>query len=151
MSIPDSMDEQLVRLLGQDARQNSETLAKQLNISAATVRRKIRKLIRSELLYIIGVVDPTKFGFQVAVVIALDIAQEKLESAMEALANQPEIRWISITTGRFDVIALARFHSTIGLSDFLTKRLTKIEGLKNSETFLCLNVEKGHYATLAGP
>lgn len=148
MSIPDSIDEQLVRLLGQDGRQNSEALAKQLNLSAATVRRRLRKLIRSKLLHITGVVDPAKFGFPLAVVIALDISNDKLESAMEELVNQPEITWISITTGRFDIIALARFPSTEALSKFIAKELTRIEGVKDSETFICLDIQKGHYVSL---
>jgi len=100
--------EQLVKLLGQDAQQNSETLARRLNLSAATVSRRLRKLIRSELLHIVGVVDPNNFGFPLAAVITLDVAHDKLESAMEALAKLPEIKWVSTTTGRFDIIALAR-------------------------------------------
>ena len=148
MSIPDSIDKQLVRLLGQDARQNSETLAKQLNVSAATVRRKLRKLIRSDMLHIVGLVDPNKFGFPLAVIIALDVAHDKLESASEVLVKRPEIKWVSSTTGRFDIIALARFPSTESLSDFMIKELTQMEGVKNSETFICLGVKKGCYGTL---
>ncbi len=143
--MPDSIDEQLVRLLGQDARQNSETLAKQLKLSSATVRRRLRKLIRDDLLHIVGVIDPTKFGFPVVVVITLNVSLNKLESAMEALAKQPEILWLSTTTGRFDVIALAGFRSTNRLAEFVTKELAQLEGVKDSETFVCLDVKKGHY------
>ena len=148
MSIPDLTDEQLVRLLGQDARQNSETLAKQLNLSAATVRRRLRKLLRSGLLRIVGVIDPTNFGLPLAAVITIDVAHDKLEAAMETLAKRPEIRWVSTTTGRFDIIAMAWFRSTDYLSDFVTKDLAKIEGLKDSETFICLDVQKGSYIRL---
>ena len=148
MSITDSKDEQLVRLLGQDARQTSDTLAKQLNVSTATVRRRLRKLIRSGLLHIIGVVDPTNFGLPLTVLIALDVAHDKLESAMNVLVNRPEIKWVSPTTGRFDILAIARFPSTESLSDFIVKEVTQIEGVKNSETFICLDVKKGHYGTL---
>ena len=143
MSTIDSMDVQIVRLLGQDARQDSETLAKQLNISSATVRRRLRKLIRDDLIRIVGLVDPTKFGFPVAVVITLDIVHEKLKAAVKALAERPEIRWVSTTTGRFDIIALARFRSNDSLSEFMTKVLAKLDGVRDSETFVCLNVEKG--------
>ena len=146
MNIIDSVDEQIVGLLGKDARQNSETLAKQLNLSSATVRRRLRKLIHSDLLRIIGVVDSNKFGFPVAVVITLDVAQDKLESAIDKLANKPEIRLVSSTTGRFDIIAFARFHSNESLSLFMTKELTQIEGINHSETFICLQVKKGVYA-----
>jgi Lrp/AsnC family transcriptional regulator, regulator for asnA, asnC and gidA len=148
MSILDSIDEKLVRLLGRDARQNSETLAKQLNVSAATVRRTLRKLIRSGLLHIVGVVDPTHFGVKVDAVITIDVAHDKLESAMETLAKHPDIRWLSTTTGRFDIIALAQFRSNEGLSDFITKTLAQVQGVKDSETFICLNVRKGRYVPL---
>ena len=148
MSIIDSIDEQLVRLLAQDARQNSEALAKQLKLSAATVRRRLRKLIRSGLLHIIGVIDPTEFGFSIAAMIALDVDHNNIEQVVETLAAHSEIGWISTTTGRFDIIALARFHSTDSLSDFSMKVLAHIEGLKDSETFICLNVNKGRFAPL---
>lgn len=39
-----SIDRRLIELLGKDARQNSDELAKQLNVSSATVRRKLRML-----------------------------------------------------------------------------------------------------------
>ena len=143
MSLPDSMDKQLLILLGQDARQNSETLARQLNLSSATVRRKLRKLIQSGSLNIVGVVDPAKFGLPLTAIIALDVAHEKLKTATELLAKRPEITWISTTTGRFDIIARGRFASTHDLSNFLTDQLTDIEGVKNSETFICLDVKKG--------
>ena len=143
MSIIDSVDEQIVRLLGQDARQNSETLAKQLNLSAATVRRRLRKLLLSDLLRIIGVVDPASFGFPVLVIITLDVNHGKLELAMEELSKRPEIISVSTTTGRYDIIAIARFRSTECLSEFVTKELAKLEGVRDSETFICLEVKKG--------
>ena len=124
MSIIDSVDEQIVRLLGQDARQNSEKLAKQLNLSAATVRRRLRNLIRKDLLHIVGVVDPAKFGFPVPVVITLDVDLDKIDTAIKTLANRPEVRWVSTTTGQFDIIALARFRSNSNLSEFMTKVLS---------------------------
>jgi len=145
MSIPDSMDEQIVRLLGQDARQSSETLAKQLKLSSATVRRRLRKLLRSDLLRIVGVVDPSNFGFPLAVVIALNVAADKLEPTTEALANRPEITWASATTGPFDIIALARFRSTDCLSDFVTKELGQMEGVKDIQMLTCFRVKKGHH------
>ncbi len=151
MSIQDSVDEQLVRLLGQDARQNSETLAKQLKLSSATVRRRLRKLLRSDSLKIVGVVDPNNFGLPLGAMIALDVSHEKLESVLEMLSKRPEIRWVSTTTGRFDIIALGWFRSTDCLSNFVTKELARLEGLKDSETFICLDVKKGRYVPLTLP
>ncbi len=148
MHILDSTNEKLIQLLGQDAQQSSETLAKQLNLSAATVRRRLRRLTRSGLLRIVGVVNPADVGLAVAAIIAMDIVPDKLASAMKQLAKQPEIKWLSTTTGRFDIIALARFRSSNELSDFVGNKLTQIEGVKDSETFICLDVQKGPYVPL---
>ena len=150
MSSVNLKDEKLVRLLGQDARQNSETLAKKLKLSSATVRRRLRRLLQSDSLRIIGVVNPRDFGLPVAVVIALDIAHDKLESAVRTLAKRSEITWAAITTGRFDMLVLAWFPSTDSLSNFLTKELAQIEGVRDSETLICLDVKKGRYTPLTG-
>ena len=147
----DSTDERIVQLLGQSAQETSEQLAKQLNISSATVRRRLKKLTSSGLLRIVGVIDPSKFGLPLAALIALDVSHEKLESTLEWLAKQPEVRWVSTATGRFDIVALARFRSTDGLSQFMTKELSKLKGLKDSETFICLDVKKGRYVTYNYP
>jgi len=46
MDIFDEIDHKLINLLKQNAWQRSETLAKVLNISSATVRRRLRRLIQ---------------------------------------------------------------------------------------------------------
>lgn len=148
MTTKDSLDEHLVQLLERDASQTSETLAKQLNVSASTVRRRLRKLTQSGVLRFIAVVDPSKVGILLTTVIALDVTHEKLDSVTRLLASRPEVKWISITTGRFDIIIFAQFRSTYELSTFVQRELANIEGLRNSETFICLDVKKGYYTQI---
>lgn len=138
----DEIDEQLLSILAEDACQSGEKIAKKLNVSAATVRRRIKKLIQAGILHIVGLVDSSKISSFLISVIALDIETGKIESAMETLANNPEVRLVFSTTGRFDIIALLRFRSTEGLASFLRKDMTKIDGIRNSETFICLTVGK---------
>jgi Lrp/AsnC family transcriptional regulator for asnA, asnC and gidA len=148
MNLLDSVDKQLVTLMGKDAQQSSETLAKQLNISAATVRRRLRRLIKNDILRIVGVADPAKFGLGLGVIINLDVEQNKLDSVMDWLINRPEIKWAATTTGRFDIITIARFESTEHLSNFFTKELTGLPGIKDTETLVSLDVRKGRYTSL---
>ena len=144
----DSVDLKIVQLLGKDARQSSETLAKELNLSAATVRRRLSKMINNDLVRIVGVVEPINFGFPLLAVITLDIEQNKLETALEEFAAQPEIRFASTITGRHDLLLVGRFRSNEDFSDFVKNKLAKVEGIKNSETFICLEVKKGMEAQL---
>jgi len=61
---------------------------------------------------------------------------------MHQICSYPEVVKAFTTTGRFDAFALVRFSSNERLSSFLRKEITKIEGIKNSETFVCLHMEK---------
>lgn len=144
-----SIDLELLSLLGKDARQSSEALAKQLNISSATVRRKLRSFFKNDLLRITGVIDPTKFGFTFSVVLAIDAEPDEMDSVIAALVEQPKIWWASTTTGRHDIICVARFSSPDDLSDFLVNVIGKIPGIKDSETSVCLDVKKGRYVPIA--
>jgi len=144
----DSVDLKIVQLLGKDARQSSEALAKKLNLSAATVRRRLRKMINNDLVRIVGVVEPVNFGFPLLAVITLDIEQNKLETALEEFAAQPEVRFASTITGRYDLLLVGRFRSNEDFSDFVKNKLAKVKGIKNSETFICLEVKKGMQAQL---
>jgi Lrp/AsnC family transcriptional regulator for asnA, asnC and gidA len=142
---PDSTDEQLAKLLGQDARITSDELAKKMKISSATVRRRLKRLLDNDLLRIVGVIDYDKFGFPLAVILTLNVSPDKLESAIKQLSSKQEIRWISTTIGRYDIIARGRFRSNEHLSEFIRKDLCKIDGLRETETYVCLNMKEGRY------
>jgi DNA-binding Lrp family transcriptional regulator len=139
----DSLDIKLAQIVGRDARQSSEEIAKQLNVNSATIRRRLTYLIEHGYLHIVGVVDPVDFGLPVAAIFSLKVDNDKLESVLNLLLNQTEIRWAAMTTGRFDITAIGRFPSIPDLNEFITKQLGHVEGLRNTETSICLNVAKG--------
>ncbi len=135
----DALDERLIKLLQQDARRSSDVLAKQLDVSPATVRRRVRNMIRKGVVRIAAIPDPEKVGLPLAAIIALNVDHEKLGSVLNTLAAHPDIGWVCTTTGRFDILAMARFHSTEELSRFVQSEMTKVEGVRDSETFVCLD------------
>ena len=144
----DALDEKLISVLKENARQSSEKLAKKLNVSPTTVRRRLKKLLRSGAVRMVALVEPSRAGISLLTIIAFDVEQDSLDSAVSYLNEQPEIKWISTTTGRFDIMVEAAFHSTADLSEFLQKKLAGIKGLKDTETFVCLEVKKGKYISL---
>ncbi len=136
----DLLDKKLIEIMEQDAWQGSTILAKQLSTSSSTIRRRIANLIKNNVMRIVAVVDHNKIGLPLIAVIALHTIPEKLDSVAHSLFNRPEVTWISTTTGRFDIIFVARFSSTDELSNFIQNELSTLEGLKDSETFVCLRV-----------
>jgi len=138
----DHIDEQLIHLVEGNARQSSQALARQLNVSSATIRRRLKRLIESEQLHIVAFRDPIKAGLPVAAIVGFNIDHALLDSAMQAICSCREVVLACTTTGRYDAFALARFSSNEEFSSFLRNKITKIEGVKDSETFVCLHIEK---------
>lgn len=139
----DSLDEQLIELLSQDARQSSEALAKQLNVSSSTIRRRIDKLVKRGILRFAALTEPTKIGFPLRAIIAFDVAHDKVNEFMRALSSKSDVKGLAATSGRFDVMALVWFTSTDALFRFMESEVPKMEGVRNTETFIRLHVEKG--------
>ena len=85
-----------------------------------------------------------KTTFQVFLVkeFAFDVAHEKLDSVAEILSLKPEVRWLSVTTGRFDVIAIVWFPSSEEFFTFLQTEVGVLEGVRDTETFVCLHTDK---------
>ena len=138
----DKLDEQLITLLEQNARQSSHAIAKKLNVSSATVRRRLNRLIKSDMLRISAIRNPEKTGLPVTVLVGLNIQHNLVDSVMKEIRNQPEVNWACTTTGRFDAFMFARFRSNEDFSTFLRNKIAETAGVKDSETFMCLHFEK---------
>jgi Lrp/AsnC family transcriptional regulator for asnA, asnC and gidA len=141
----DALDEKLLSILRDNARQSAEKLAKRLKVSPTTVRRRMKKLTRSGMVMITPMVDPAKIGLTVRTYIAVDVELGDIESAAEFLVKQPEVKFVSTTTGRFDLVLGAGFRSTADLSEFMQRKMAGIKGLKDIEVFVCLEMKKGRY------
>lgn len=138
----EEFDRQLINLLSQNALQTSKALGKQLNVDGSTVRRRLKRLVREGVIRIVARPEPKKTGFPLESIIAFDVASEHLDSVMNTLSNRPEVRWLAATTGRFDVMAMAWFSSTEELYYFLEREVSKLEGVRHTETFVSLHAGK---------
>jgi Lrp/AsnC family transcriptional regulator for asnA, asnC and gidA len=147
----DSLDKQIANQLANDGRLNAEVLAKRLHVSDATIRRRIDRLMKNDMLRIVGVVNPADFGYSIRAVLTLNVAHDKLESTIQELNKRPEIQWIATSTGRYNVLSATLFPSLDALSDFIVKVIPTIQGIKDVETFICLDQVKQNFNRLSTP
>ena len=125
--------------------QRAGTLAKVLDISPAAVRRRLRRLIQNGVLRAMAIADSSTITQLLTVVIALDVAHQDIDHVTRTLVGLSEITWLATTTGQFDIIALGQFDSMKELSEFLQRQLTPMAGIKDSQTFVCLHIDKGRH------
>ena len=142
MATIDAMDQKLVSLLTENARQTSEVLAKQLGVNPSTVRRRLQTLIKNQVIRIVALPEPDKIGYAFRAVVAFDVSPEKLDSVITQLRQRPEVQWLSVTTGRYDVIAIVWFPSSEEFFTFMQTDVGALEGVRDTETFVCLHAGK---------
>ena len=138
----DLLDKDLILLLQQDANQTSEKLAEQLSVSPSTVRRRMSELIKHGVVRIVAIPEPAQIGLPLIAIVAFQICHEKINSFLQALGSRNDVKCLYVTSGRFDAIALMWFSSTEQLYHFMEVEVGKLEGIKATETFVCIHAEK---------
>ena len=63
---------------------------------------------------------------------------QQLEARARAVRALPEVRSVSIVTGRYDLLVEITVDSNQGLIRFLSESLAEVPGITSSETFLLL-------------
>jgi len=135
---PDETDWKIIEILQQGWEPNN-TIARTLNISEGTVRSRLKKLKDAGILTVRALINPDVLANKQLVLVALTVAESRLlERKAEEIAHLPNVLSVSITSGRYDLIAEVLVDSNKGLVKFLTEELSGIEGITRSESFIML-------------
>ena len=138
----DELDKRLIAELARDARQASTELSRKLGVSDTTIRHRIYSLQKRRIITTTIVPDAFKLGYSVIALIALQVDLGSIDSIAEALSDHPSVHYIAECTGSHDMLIGVWLHSTQELTQFVKGLLSKLPGIRKSETFLILNVHK---------
>lgn len=136
--VPDTTDLQILRILEANGRATNREIAEQVGVSEGTVRNRIDRMVRDEVLRIVGVANPQKLGLTTTAVIAVSCELPRLADVADRIAAVENIVYVGYTTGTADLICLGFFPSTDALTDFLTGTLAGIQGITKVETSIIL-------------
>lgn len=142
---------QMLEELGRDARISNSDLSKRLNISETAVRRRMSVLIDGEYVRPGAITNPAKLGYQLQIWAGISVASGKIRAAVDALNARPEVSYIAIVAGNYDIILGAWFHSVDELQAFLADHLKPIDGILHCDTYLILEVLVGLRGTWRNP
>lgn len=141
----DEFDLAIIRLLQEDGRRPVTDLARQLGLPEATVRRRLDRLLRDDVIRIVAVADGAKLGLPIHVLLGIQVDLTRAEEIGDALARLEEVRWVGVTTGPQDFMLEAFFHSAAHFQEFLVKRLPRIPGVLRTQTSTVLSLVKNAY------
>lgn len=138
----DKIDIEILKVILKDARKSYREIARELDLSAATVYNRIKKMqLEGVIKGFAPVVDHSKLGFDLTALILLQAEGGHLVEVEEEVAKLEEACAVYDITGEFDIAVVAKFKSREALNKFI-KRLLKIPFVKRTSTSMVLNVVK---------
>ena len=141
----DTTDSKIINLLQKDGRISNIKIAKTLEISEATVRNRLQKLIDDRIIQIVAVCDPFKIGFGIVGSISINIDPQKVKRVLNELNKLHEVWYIALTTGSTDIDIDFNVKSLDDLRVLVYDKITKIDGILRTETSVIMEFVKRKY------
>ncbi len=139
----DDLDYQILEKLIHDGRKSFTDLADELNVSVGTVRNRYNAFIENNLLTIIGRVNPEKIGFHTYAQILIKVRPvDKIADVAANIAKLPEVSFLAMTTGQYDLEVNVMCRNNDHLVEFMTQHITKMDGIFESSTNIYFKVYK---------
>ena len=141
----DELDRKIINLLERNGRASNARIARDVGVSEGTVRRRLKRLISERIINIIALPDPRKLGYNSEALIGVQVDPDKVDDVATKMAKLEYTRWVTITTGTYDVFAWATLQNAESLGRFLRDEVGGIDGVRRTETFVNLQVMKREF------
>jgi Lrp/AsnC family transcriptional regulator for asnA, asnC and gidA len=86
-----------------------------------------------------------KLGYDQMALSGVGCDGDHLLEAANAIAQLPEVIYVVVTAGAFDLLVEAVCRDNESLLVFLTEKLRKVDGVRTTETFVYLRIVKQSY------
>jgi len=133
----DELDMKLLFELTKDGSISVPTLSKKLGINASVLYSRIKRLMKKKLIKKFTVeIDDSLLGIGVKASVGINRDPKHKDEIHKTLMDIPEVVSISEVTGRFDIIIQVYAKNLEALHVIVIKKIGKIPGIQNSETFV---------------
>lgn len=135
-------DFKIMSCLQKDPRSSVARIAGLLGMPESTVRHRLNRLIEHRIIEFSAVTNPLRLGYDIWALIEIQVELAKMHDVARRLAAAPEVTFVVITTGSYDILIAAVFRSNAELLDFITKRLSRLPGIIRTSTSSVLELVK---------
>lgn len=137
-------DTRLLSLLAEDGQQSAGRLSEQLGVTSPTVRSRLKRLVKSGVLRIAGLVNPMKVpGMEIALVGINVQTHSKMDDMTERIAGLDKVNWVAVVTGRYDIIVeVTLLEGMDDLYTFINEELSSLGGVSTSESFVVMKAKR---------
>jgi len=144
----DKLDKELILELQENGRQSFVDLARLLNVSEITIRRRVKRLRDSGIINIVAIPNLDAIGYDFVAIVGLQVHLPDLQGVATQISSYSKVCYLAKVTGRYDLMAIIVAKSSKEFADFLQDVISNIPGVARTETFVNLNKYKGQAVTL---
>ena len=141
----DEIDQKIISILQKDGRVPFAKIAEDLNVSAGMIRVRYNRLVDMGVLRVLAITNPLRMGYQTMALIGIKADGNSLLDIADKIAALEEVIYLIVVSGAYDIIAEVVCRDQKHLLQFLTERLYKIEGVRETESFMHLKIVKEVY------
>jgi Lrp/AsnC family transcriptional regulator for asnA, asnC and gidA len=140
----DDIDARIIHALKQNGRVPNTEIAKQLNLSEAAVRKRLKRLVEEEIIQIVAVVNHLKLGYELEGNIKIKIDTTKAANVKRRLNELESVWYIAYLTGAADFDVEFNVQSQEEMRT-LIEQINAIDGVREVATSLRLQLVKNRY------
>ena len=141
----DDINKHIIEHLQRDGRMSYAALAKTIGLSEAAVRQRVQRLLDGGMMQIVAVTDPLMLGFTRQAMVGVKVTGD-LRTAADAIAAIPEVDYVVICAGGYDLLAELVCTDDDHLLRLLNEAIRTVPGVTGTETFMYLKLAKQTYA-----
>ena len=139
----DELDARLIDALSAEPRTGLMELSRRLGVARGTVQARLDKLVARGAISLAPEIDPPRIGYPVLAFVFLEIAQGRLDEAVEVLGGVPEVLEAHATSGPQDLLCRVVAHDTEHLQE-IVNRLVTSGSIRRSTSYIALSRQIPH-------
>jgi Lrp/AsnC family transcriptional regulator for asnA, asnC and gidA len=141
----DDIDKAIIRELQLDGRTPYAKLGPAVGLSQAAARQRVQRLIENGVMQVVAVTDPLMLGFTLEAMIGVEVDGD-LRAVASKVAQVDNVDYVVLTTGRFDLVVEVVCRDHEELLHLINDVIRAIPGVRATETFTYLHLEKQTYS-----
>lgn len=138
----DDTDREILRILQQDARTPFSEIARQIDMSSATVHDRVGRLVEEGVIEGYHArINPEAVGLEAQALVGLRFEQGKAAEARQRLRELEEVQSVRLLAGRWDLVARVYAEDVGALRDLMFDEIAEMEGFSRSEMEVILGTD----------
>ncbi|MBL8099290.1 MAG: Lrp/AsnC family transcriptional regulator [Anaerolineales bacterium] len=141
----DSIDRYIIETLQKDGREAFAQIAEDLKVSPGMIRQRYNRLVELGYLKVIAATNPLMMGKRTMAMIGVRTDGRKMLEAANKISKFDEVVYVVFVSGGYDIMLEVFCKDHEDLLKFMTEKLAKVDGVRETESFIYLKIAKEIY------